>query len=358
MKATIDRAAFVAALGRARGIAGGKGMPVLANDLLRVGDDALEVAATDLHVTYQGSIPATHTEPGTRLVNAALFYDVVRSMPCELVDVSLDGERLLVTTGGGGGRVLMHINSSEDRAYPDLVDPGAFAMVDVDGAALAEALRQVLPVVSRDESRPNLCAVSIETVHGVAMLTASDGRRLHRAKGPEWSLPTMLIPSRAASLVRDFLSGPGKIGVDDNAPTLLAVRNAAGDTIVLRLVDGMFPDVSAILKTPEYEATFSITEMGAAVRRVCLMADSELRTLTLAFTGSQVVLTSGETDRAREVVTVGGTHPAKTIRINAKMLSDALACAGEGAALLFGETLAPVHVVSPGFQAVIMPQRA
>lgn len=360
MKATVDRLAFVAALARAKGIAGGKGMPALANVRLMTFGDSLEVASTDLQITYQGSIPATDTEPGVRLVNAALFYDVIRAMPGELVTVALVDERLLVTSASS---VVMRINSTEDRAYPDLVDPSTFTMWDVDGAVLAAALRQVLPVVSRDESRPGLCAVNITAAGDASLLTASDGRRLHQAAGPGWALPAVQVPLRAAGVVREFLDGPVKLGVDgEKPPSLMVVRNAAGDTMTVRLGDAAFPDVSPILKArPGHVATFSAAEMGAAVRRTCMLAEGETRTLSLAFDGNQLagglVLTSGETDRAREVVAVAGRHPEAVIRINAKMLSEALAAAGEGASLLFGEVLTPVHVVAPGFQAVIMPQR-
>lgn len=359
MKATVDRAVFVAALARGKGIAGGKGMPALANVRLRVADGVLEVAATDLQTTFIAGLSATGTEPGTRLVNASLFHEVVRAMPAgEMVTVRLEDERLLVTTVGSAA---MRVNSSEASGYPVLVDPSTFPLVDADGDALAVALRQVLPAVCRDESRPNLCAVNVATVNGRAVLTTTDGRRLHQATGPAWSLPTVLVPTRAANAIREFLAGGVRVGIDITpSPTTLVVQAAAGDTLVVRLMDATFPDVGAILRQHHAdEATFSASEMAGAVRRVSTMADSDLRSIALAFTGTdRVVLTSGEADRARETVTVAGKHSAVTLRVNARMLSEVLAGAGDGASMRFGDALAPLHVVSPGFVGIVMPQRA
>ena len=94
MKLVVNRDLFSRALARTQGVLSRKAtLPVLSNVLLEVNDEGkLRVAATDLDVTYDGYLSCRSLESGRITVDGKRLYEVVRQLPGEEVDVSVNAE--------------------------------------------------------------------------------------------------------------------------------------------------------------------------------------------------------------------------------------------------------------------------
>jgi DNA polymerase-3 subunit beta len=160
-------------------------------------------------------------------------------------------------------------------------------VADVDGAALAKALRTVAGTAARDDSLPLFTGVRLYIANGRLNLVASDRYRMAVAKLPllasEGPLDA-LVP--AAMLVEIGKRAKGVVGLH-TAHNRFGL-SWAGSTVSSAVLDGGFLSESTI-KTSTVDTTVEVEAhlLASAVRRVGVFAESR-RVLTLEVGDTQL----------------------------------------------------------------------
>src|SRR3990172_13005175 len=89
MHRRIDREALLRGVGRTLGVVDRRGtMPILANFLLQTDENRVLISATDLEVSFRGFYPAEVLEHGAVTVQAHYFYNLVKELPGEAIDLT------------------------------------------------------------------------------------------------------------------------------------------------------------------------------------------------------------------------------------------------------------------------------
>ncbi len=150
MKFRCERDVLVEALATAGRAVSGRGtLPGLSGVRAQLVGDALRLTGSDLDLTITIGVMVSGERDGVAIIPARLASDIVRSLSPGAVSVAADGDELLISAG----RSQFSIRLIAGDEFPQ-IEPVGGDPVTLKSAQLAEALKQVVPAASNDDSRP------------------------------------------------------------------------------------------------------------------------------------------------------------------------------------------------------------
>ena len=368
MKFRCERDVLVEALataGRAATSRGGS-LPVLSGVRLELVGSRLEVTGTDIELWISSSISVDGQEDGVAVLPARIAADVVKSLQSGAVTVSVkDGEAHIAS-----GRFQSSIRLLPADEYPRLPARGD-AAVTLDAAALAEALRQVVPAASSDDARPILTGVLFAAETTGLRLVATDSYRLSVRDLPGTSVlsedQNVLVPSRALKEVERLLASAKTLTLrlgEQEADFEIGVGED-GSTVRLttRLIEGEFPNYRQLIPASyPNKVTVSRDTLLEAVRRVKLMArEATPVRLSMTADGLELVANTQDVGQASEQLDATYEGSDLTVAFNPDYLLEGISIAvGDEVTIETLDALKPAVLrgnESSAFLYLLMPVR-
>jgi DNA polymerase-3 subunit beta len=361
MKFRCDRDLLAEALQTAqRGVSTRPGIPALTGVLVSVEGDGLTLTTTDLEVSTQVRVPVEAAEDGVALIPARLVADLVKSLPPDTVEISMEGgqARMVCRSFEGTLRTL----AAED--FPALRDPEGIR-VTASSEAFGEAVGQVARAASKDEARPVLTGILLEANREGLTMVATDSYRLAVRELPATGEgeATALVPERALSEVGRAALGEEKAEVEIILGEAQAAFRVGSLRLTSRLIEEQFPNYRQLLPEPgDNKLSASRQELLESVRRVGLLA-RESSPVRLELNALGVRLTSASPDLGEAVEAVEATYKGEdlTVAFNPNYLGDGLAgVTGDRVEIEFRDGLKPAVVRGDGREAftyLVMPVR-
>ena len=306
-------------------------VPVLAGVLITGTEEGLTISGFDYDVSGEVVVPAEIASPGTVLVSGRLLSEITRALPAKPVDVSVDGNRVLLTCGSA--KFSLPAMPVEDYpALPALPEETGVVPADV----FTEAVAQVAVAAGRDDTLPMLTGIRVEISGDKVVLAATDRFRL-AVRELTWSTSArdldaaVLVPAKTlaeaakavtpGSDVHLALGAGAAVGED----RLLGIRSA-GKRSTTRLLDTEFPKFRQLLPTEHTAlATVSVAELAEAIKRVALVADRGAQ-VRMEFGDGVLHLSAGAdgVGMAEEDLAVEFVGEPLTIAFNPTYLTDGL----------------------------------
>jgi DNA polymerase-3 subunit beta len=296
------------------------------------GDEVL-LSGSDLETSSKANFPADITTKGKVLVPGKLLAEISRSLPNKPITITLDGSRVLVTSGSA--KFTLPTLSIDE--YPNLPElPETTGVVSSD--LFAQAVAQVSIAAGRDDSLPTLTGVHVEIAEDVVTLAATDRYRL-AVREFNWNptapgvSTTALLRARTIADAAKSLTGSKNVSLSF-APAASNDRLAgfAGDgkSMTSRMLDGTFPPYRHLL--PQEVVTTAVVEVAPfldSVRRVALVTDKTVP-LRLEFTDGAVSLEAGtgEEAQATESIEIKLNGEPISIAFNPTFLAEGLQAVG------------------------------
>jgi DNA polymerase-3 subunit beta len=296
------------------------------------GDDVI-LSGSDLETSSKALFKADISQPGKVLVPGKLLAEISRSLPNKPITITLDGSRVLVTSGSAKF-TLPTLSISEYPGLPELPDTTGVVASDV----FATAVAQVAIAAGRDDSLPTLTGVHIEINEDTVTLAATDRYRL-AVREFNWQpttpgvSTTALLRGRTIADAAKSLTGSKNVSLSF-APTTsndrLAGFSGEGKSMTSRMLDGTFPPYRHLL--PQDVTTTAIVEVAPfldSVRRVALVTDKTVP-LRLEFANNSVSLEAGagEEAQATEAIEILLNGEPISIAFNPVFLADGLQSVG------------------------------
>ena len=339
MQFTINSGEFANAISWAsRALAARPPIVVLSGLLVTVADDKVNVSAFDYEQSALATLPLTgFNEPGEMVIPGRLLADIVKSLGKRDMTLTLEGSRVIVTSGSARFTVPT-LPVADYPALPAQPD----ALGTVDAIEFADAVRKVAVAAGTDDTLPVLTSVSV-TINpdGLMTLAATDRYRLavqtlmvNLSRTLDEPL-TLLVPARNLEGYAKALSADGTLtfGAPSGTSGMFGItgKSQSGTS---RLLDGDYPKYARLL--PESfngEAKVATGDLVDVVKRSKLVAMG--RTITLLFEDNALVVTAGRDEAlARESIPVEYDGEPFTISFNHDYLLDGLA-AVDGADVRF-----------------------
>ncbi|RSN25069.1 DNA polymerase III subunit beta [Streptomyces sp. WAC 05977] len=313
--------------------------------LLRAGKDGLTVGGSDSERAVLLTSDAMIHTGGEVLVPAGPLAETLRMLDDDLVRLVVEGSRLAVRVEGG--RYALPLLSRE-LELPDMPPK----VSEVDGHALATALRTVAGTAAKDDALPMFTGVRVQSFSRELRLTASDRYRMAVATLPlrsEGEPIDALVP--AGLLAETAKQARGAVGLHGDKTRF--GLSWAGVTVTTAVLDAGFLS-EKLIESSTVDTTVEVAAdaLAAAVRRVGVYADDR-RVLTLEVGDSHLRLASSKQDTGEAEETLkaevsgGRTSPS----FQARYLLDALqGFAGERVRLEIqpGMRACVIRAVEPG----------
>ncbi len=342
MKFRCERDVLSEAIGSAgRAVASRSGaLPILSGLLVRATDDGLELAGSDLELTIRVSAPAECEGTGAAVLPARLFGDIVRALEPGAVSVDVGDEEARITSGRSDFKLRV-LPADDFPRLPEVAGSG----VRMDAAALADALRQVIPAASRDDARPILTGVLLVAEGSGLRLVATDSYRLAVRDLPgETTLAAalsgaaaegrhVLVPAKALGELQRLLAGSAAAeGGASQVEFSFSDREASFDTararVSTRLIEGQFPNYQQLIPSG-YPNRLTVNREGfiEAVKRVRLIGrdrDNAPIRLAMATSGLKLTAVVHDVGEASEDLDAKYEGTETTVAFNPEFLLDGL----------------------------------
>lgn len=315
----------------ARSLPARPAVPVLAGVLITGTDAGLTIAGFDYDVSAEVTVPAEIASNGTVLVSGRLLSEITRALPAKPVDVSVDGNRLLLSCGSA--KFSLPAMPVED--YPTLPTlPDETGMVSAD--VFAEAIGQVAVAAGRDDTLPMLTGIRVEISGHTVVLAATDRFRL-AVRLLTWSTSSpgveaaVLVPARTLAEAAKAVTPGSEVhlalgsGSSVGEERLLGIRSA-GKRSTTRLLDAEFPKFRQLLPAEHTAlATVGVAELIEAIKRVALVADRGAQ-VRMEFSDGTLHLSAGAdgVGMAEEDLDIEFAGEPLTIAFNPTYLTDGL----------------------------------
>ena len=346
MKFRCERDALSEAISSAgRAVASRSGaLPILSGLLVRTGQDEIDLAGSDLELTIRVSAPAECDDEGAAVLPARLFGDIVRSLEPGAVSVDVGEDEARIKSGRS--EFSLRVLAAEDfPRLPEVAGSG----VRMDAAALAEALRQVIPAASRDDARPILTGVLLVAEGSGLRLVATDSYRLGVRDLPGESVLAahlsgaaaegrhVLVPAKALGELQRLLgsgAAPGSAapGTENQVELSFSDRDACFDTgrarVSTRLIEGQFPNYQQLIPSG-YPNRLVVPREAfmEAVKRVRLIGrdrDNAPIRLMMSAAGLELQTIVHDVGQATETLDAKYEGTETTIAFNPEFLLDGL----------------------------------
>ncbi|UOQ44738.1 DNA polymerase III subunit beta [Halobacillus salinarum] len=255
-------------------------IPILTGMKLEATQEGVKLTGSDSDISIESFIPkeedgivyVEHIDPGSVVLQAKYFPDIVRKLPQKTVEIESDNHRNVTIRSGSAE---FHLNGQDPEEYPQLPQLHTEDSFELPIDLLKNLIRQTVFAVSTSETRPILTGVNVRIEDGELHFIATDSHRLASRKIPmdtSSELPSVVIPGKSLTELNKILTDSEdtiEISVTENQ-VLFRTKHLY---FLSRLLDGNYPETSRLI--PEQSKTvvkIDTKELLQSVDRASLLA--------------------------------------------------------------------------------------
>ncbi|HWI41569.1 MAG TPA: DNA polymerase III subunit beta [Verrucomicrobiae bacterium] len=370
MEFRIARDSFQRALQKVQGIVERRNtMPILSNVLIEAEGDRIDMTATDLEVGMKSSYATQVVTPGKITVSAKKLYEIIKELPDQEITFSTRENDWVEVRCGKAQFSLVGLSPEEFPYFPQVRDEN---FVELENGLIRRMIDETSYAICNDETKFNLNGIFTQAAeeNGSPKLrmVATDGHRLSLVCKPVGNAPPaglargVILPRKGVFELRKMAEEEGslELGFMDNSAVI-----RKGDTVVvMRLVDGDFPDYGRVIPTSnDRRVPVDRNDFLHSLRRMSILSSDKYKGIKLDIRSGNIEISSSnpELGEAREDLETDYQGENVVLRFNAKYLIDVLSTLEEEQVeLALKDELSPAIVRSRNdddFLAVIMPMR-
>jgi DNA polymerase-3 subunit beta len=258
-------------------------LPVLSNVLLEATKQGLRLSGTDLDIAVGTTVAADVDVEGAVTLPAKKLVDITRELPSAPIRITAAGEQRVSIECGRSRFKLLGLPREEFPSFPAVKFDGAWKAA---AGVVQKLVSHVAFAASTEESRPILNGVLWELRPDRMRMVATNGHRLAKMDVPAsgGSTADLIVPPKALEQIRRLFTADAEVQVarSDNH---IGFR-AGGKVVFSRLIEGPYPNYEQVIpRENDKAATVDKAAMGAALRRMSVVASDQTHRIRLAFSG-------------------------------------------------------------------------
>jgi len=256
-------------------------IPILTGIKLVATTEGVTLTGSDSDISIESFIPNSEDgmeyveikETGSIVLQARFFSEIVRKLPTDTVEISVDSSLLVVIKSGKSEFKLNGLSADEYPQLPQLNEEKAFKLpTDL----LKSLIKQTVFSVSTSETRPILTGVNWKVSQNELTCVATDSHRLSQRKATVESdleqTYNVVIPGKSLNELNKILDDTNEdieIVITDNQ----ILFKAKHLLFFSRLLEGNYPDTTRLIPT-ESKTMFTVAtkELLHSIDRASLLA--------------------------------------------------------------------------------------
>ena len=326
MKFSCEKALLQAAISTtSRAVSPKSSIPALEGILLEAGSD-LRLTGYNLETGIQATVPAEIQEPGSLVLSARLFGEIIRKMPDDVVVFTANHYMVNIKCGLSEFNIL----GTDPEEFPEL--PAVYQQnpFTMEQSVLRSMIAQTLFAVSDNESRPIHTGALFEITDQGLTMVAVDGFRLAIRREPLEKIDggafSFVAPGSALGEVKNICSD-----VEDLAAVTLGKSHIlfeVGDTeLICRRLEGEFLDYkNAIPRKNPISVIADTKALIESIDRVSVVISEKQKSPVRCLFDHDKVLLSAKTGNgeAKDICRLSGDGGGLEIGFNNRYLMEAL----------------------------------
>lgn len=328
-------------------------------------DGCLTLCGYNMSMGIRVKINTDVTEPGTAVLNARLFGDIIRKLPNDTIYVETNDNLL---TSIHCGKTLFNLVASEAKDFPQLPEvENRENPIILPQFMLKSMISQTIFAVSDNDTKPVLTGCLFELENQQLNVAAVDGYRLsvrrETLETPVTENIKFVVPGSALREIERILSDSDAAA--EIYPDSRHILFRIGDTVLItRLLEGEFLNYRAAIPSDAAAViTADVRQLITSIERVSLIVSEKLKNpVRMEFNGSLLKLSCiTAIGKSYDEYSYDGTVNQLEIGFNNRYLLDALrACPTEKVKISLKGSLNPI-VFTPeegnSFTYLVLPVR-
>ena len=258
-----------------RAVAAKSSIPALEGILLE-GGDTLTLSGYNMQTGIRTVVDAQVQSPGRIVLSARLFGDIVRRLPTDTLEISVDEKNIAILHSGASEFTIIGIPAEEFPEFPSVSDG---ARMTISQPLLKSMIRQTLFAVADTDNKPVHTGSLFELSGGQLRVVSVDGYRLAMRTEPVTSQEELrfVVPGKTLSELLKLLKD------DEEEMEFFVGRRhiifrIGNYTVISSLLEGEFLDYrAAIPASGATEVTVQTRAFISSVERVSLLITDRLK---------------------------------------------------------------------------------
>ena len=300
-------------------------MPILANILINVSENEVEMVGTDLEVGMKTHFPAQTEKTGSVTVSGKKLFEIVKSLGEEKVVTFEDKENSIMEVKAGESEFKILCLPKED--YPQVPEPKFEKNIMIPLGLMKEMIERVYYAITQEQRYYLSGALLVLKADGLELIS-TDGHRLAYTSNPVKSVSLeeqikVIVAKKTLSELRKIEDENVEFDLDQNN-LFFKVKNR---TLISRIIEGKFPHFEDVIpKANPYIVTLPREEMINSLRRVSLLSSERSKGIKLYVEKNTIRLFSSnpEIGEARDKIGVEYSGPEMEIGFNSQYILDFL----------------------------------
>ena len=223
-------------------VAAKSSIAVLEGILVMAGDDTITLSGYNFKTGIRKSVPGTVHQCGTVVLNSKVFYDIVRKIPGDVLEVEVD-DKMICTIRSGAA--VFHLIASGAQEFPELPEVNRRRGISLPANALRSMIDDTVFAVSDNENKPIHTGSLFEVGEGTLSVVSVDGYRLAVRREPILNLSEggfkFVVPGETLKELSRILPDSDE-AVSIYPERKHALFEFAATTVTTRLLEGEFLD--------------------------------------------------------------------------------------------------------------------
>lgn len=298
-------------------------MPVLEGIYLQAGEQ-LKLVGNCFDLGIATTVDADIREPGTIVIHARMFGEIVRRLPDALISIEVRDMKVRIECMS----TLFEIKGMDPETYPLPPTYQEDTVLSVSQGVLRDMIRQTLFAVSQDENRRIMTGILVDARNHGLSLVALDGFRMAVSRNLTTDDVTMrmVVPGKNMAEIHKLLeSGEEEVRiVKTGSMVAFEMKNCR---IVSKTIDGEFMNWQGYIPS-QYETVLVVNrrDLEDSLERASLITSDDKRyPVKMNIVGDELtVFSTAEMGSSKESISVRNEGGDLQIGFNPKFLIDSL----------------------------------
>jgi len=277
-------------------------LPILDYILFQIEGDKLHITGSDLETTLRSTAEIVNQgENGAVALPAKRMADSLREFSEQPLQFEINPENWECTIIWNSGKLV--IPGISPMGYPEgIMLQDECMKVVMNTEVLSTGITSTIFAASSDPMRPVLCGVYVEIGPSGITFVATDAYRvvkLHDKSATSNGTTSFIIPQKSANMLKNILPKDPESQITMAFDKKNAIFTLPNYTLIVRLVDGIFPDYNAVIpKANDKVVTIGRTVLISALRRVSSCCSQVSGLVQISLTNNNIGLTAQDIDFA------------------------------------------------------------
>jgi DNA polymerase-3 subunit beta len=345
-------------------------LAILSNILIETKNDTVELTGTDLEVGVRQIVPAEILAPGSITLPSKKLFEIVRESNDEHIYIEVKEKNWVKIVAGASDYNVAGMASEDFPTFPVYKEENLISLPAEDIKDIIE--KTIFSVASDTESTFTLTGLLIEKEESEGShflrMVSSDGHRLSlmKKKTEKELTPfqidnTTIIPRKGAQEIKKMCEKSEIVSIGFEKKQ--AVLKSDNTTVIIRLMNGDFPDFRSLLDVIDMDKFIEIDRntLLNSMKRMNLFAEEKFNIVKWHMENNVLALTSQSMDigNAHETIPIEYSDESLVLGFNGRYFVDTLQVMTSNTVKIFlsgpGKPCLIKSDKEPDFISVIMP---